>query len=327
VTLEPFEEGHKCGSRVQYARTRWEGAMRFRLLPSIWLLSQIASPAWAVTITIAWTSVGNPGNTCARQSQGCFGAVGYKYQIGTYEVTNAQYAAFLNAKAAADPLGLYNTNMGSAGPPHYGGITRSGSEGSYTYVAIAGRGDMPVNWVSFYDALRFANWLNNGQGSGDTETGAYTLLGGTATPSNGTTVTRNAGAKIFLPSEDEWYKAAYYDASSASYFADPAGSSTQTACTIATATANHANCDSGDGHAVGDLTNMGSYTGSASPYGSFDQGGNVWEWNEAIINGSYRGRRGGSFDSGPLFLAASTRSFGGPAGEGFFFGFRVARIP
>ncbi len=140
--------------------------------------------------------------------------MGYDYLIGTYEVTNAQYAEFLNAKAASDPLGLYNTSMGDPSTNStfvgHGGITRSGSSGSYSYSAIAGRGDMPVNYVSFYDSLRFANWLNNGQGSGDTETGAYTLLGGTAAPSNGMTVTRNAGATIFLTSENEWYKAAYY---------------------------------------------------------------------------------------------------------------------
>jgi sulfatase modifying factor 1 len=85
-----------------------------------------------------------------------------------------------------------------------GGITRSGVSGSFTYSAIAGRADMPVDFVSSYEALRFASWLNNGQGGGDTETGAYTLLGGTATPSNGTTVTRNACATIALASEDEW---------------------------------------------------------------------------------------------------------------------------
>jgi sulfatase modifying factor 1 len=85
--------------------------------------------------------------------------------------------------------------------------------------------------VSFYDTLRFANWLNNGQGSGDTETGAYTLLGGTQTPSNGTTVTRNPGATIALPSDNEWYKAAYYDASSTDYFLHPTRSNAATACT------------------------------------------------------------------------------------------------
>jgi hypothetical protein len=87
---------------------------------------------------------------------------------------------------------------------------------------------MPVNMVTFYNALRFANWMNNGQGSGDTETGAYTLLGGTETPTNGNIVSRNPGATIVLTREDEWYKAAYYDFSSTSYFAYPAGSSTQT---------------------------------------------------------------------------------------------------
>ena len=93
-------------------------------------------------------------------------------------MTNAQYAEFLNAKAATDPLGLYNTSMGSDAT--FGGITRSGVSGSYTYTAKLGFENKPVIYVSFYDALRFSNWLNNGQGSGDTETGAYTLLGGTA---------------------------------------------------------------------------------------------------------------------------------------------------
>ena len=50
-----------------------------------------------------------------------------------------------------------------------------------------------------------ANWLHNGKGSGDTETGAYTL-----TNANDLTMVKNSGAKYWIPSEDEWYKAAYY---------------------------------------------------------------------------------------------------------------------
>jgi len=172
--------------------------------------------ALAAPITIDTVPVGNLGNSADTTG---FGAVSYRYNIGTTEVTNAQYAEFLNEKAKSDPLGLYNTSMGSG----IGGITRSGSNGSYSYSTISGREDMPVSYVSWYDSIRFANWLHNGQGSGDTETGAYTILGGTATPSNGLSITRNPGAQWWLTSEDEWYKAAYHknDGDTASYFEYP----------------------------------------------------------------------------------------------------------
>ena len=178
--------------------------------------------------------------------------------------------------------------------------------------------------MSFYDALRFANWMNNGQGGGDTETGAYTLVGGAPEPTNGTTVTRNAGATIFLTSEDEWYKAAYYHVLPTPVYYDyPAGSDTQTTCATPTALANRANCGFAMG---GDLTDVGSYTGSPSPYGTFDQGGNVIEWNESII-GSNRGVRGGGNNENPSELAASTRFDSGPTLEHQDVGFRVAMIP
>jgi hypothetical protein len=289
-------------------------------LLALLVLVTLGAPASAVTLD--WVTVGNPGNACDVQSQGCFGAVSETYLIAKYEVTNAQYAEFLNAKAASDPLALYNTEMGFSS---FGGITRSGSPGSFTYDAKPGREELPVNYVSFYDALRFANWLHNGQGTGDTETGAYTLLGGTPEPSNGTTVTRNPGATIFLPSEDEWYKAAYHNAAglaASDYFDYPAGSDTQTICSTPTAMPNRANCF----FAVGNFSEVGSYTASASPYGTFDQGGNVDEWNEAAIsNGLNRGFRGGNSNNVVDLLAASRRRNTFPLAEGFF-GFRVASI-
>jgi formylglycine-generating enzyme len=295
--------------------------LRIRWICALSLL--IASSASAVTM--AWTPIGNPGNGCDPQSQGCFGGVGYAYSIGTYEVTNAQYAEFLNAKAQTDQLSLYNTNMGTS---TYGGISRSGSSGSYTYNAIAGRGDMPVNFVSFYDALRFANWMSNGQATGDTETGSYTLLGGTSEPTNGATVTRNPSATIVLTSENEWYKAAYYDMASLSYFDYPAGSNTQTTCATPSATANTANCQQVVDSPYGQLTPVGSYTGSTSPYGTFDQGGNVSEWNEAG-DASYRGVRGGEFDGGAAGLAASYGGGGGTSASNEYseLGFRLTIVP
>jgi formylglycine-generating enzyme required for sulfatase activity len=279
-------------------------------------LPLLAAFFWLTTSASAvkadwWVPVGDPGN--AADTTG-YGAVPYPYEISKYEVTNAQYAWFLNAVGATDTYALYNTNMGSG----YGGITRSGSPGSYTYSAIAGRENMPVIYVSWYDALRFANWRHNGQPTGaqdasTTEDGAYDM-------SLGSSVVRKAGARVFLTSEDEWYKAAYYDAGLASYFEYPAGSDTETTCAMAGPMANTANC----GGEVGDLTDVGSYTGSPSPTGTFDQGGNVWEWNEALI-GSERGLRGSGYYGDRDGLEASRRFGFDPTCELYHLGFRVAR--
>jgi formylglycine-generating enzyme len=286
-----------------------------RLCSSLLLSLLIASSASALTMD--WTPISNPGN--AADDTG-FGAVSYAYSIGTYEVTMGQWTEFLNAKAASDPYSLYSSFFLS-------GIVRSGSSGSLTYSVSAGSANFPIGNVDFYDALRFVNWMNNGQGSGDTETGAYTLLGGTALPSNGTTVTRNAGATIVLPSENEWYKAAYYDAVSASYFDYPAGSDTQTTCSAPTTTPNSANCE----NAIGVAAFIGSYIGSASPYGTFDQGGNLWEWSETIapVIGGGDGRvvRGGSYGGLASWLAATNRFSFIPSSADPFHGLRLAMIP
>ena len=276
------------------------------------LILFLAPPASAISVDTA--AVGNPGNACETQTQGCFGAVAYTYQIGRFEVSNAQYAAFLNAVAATDTNGLYNTSMGGSQ------ITRSGSPGSYTYAAVAGGENKPITSFSFYDALRFANWLNNKQPSGaqnasTTEDGAYTFSGPT------TVSARNAGARFAVPTENEWYKAAYY--SGTVYFDYPAGSNTATTCAMPTATPNNANCN---GANFSNLTDGGSYTGSFSPYGTFDQGGNVWEWNETII-GAGRGIRGGAAHLPGSVMSASTQLNNDPTAEENLVGFRVVPEP
>lgn len=287
------------------------------LLAAILALSPLFASS-ALAISIPTVPVGNAGNSADITG---YGAVSYSYRIGTTEVTNTQYAAFLNSKAASDPLGLYNPSMGSG----LGGISRIGASGSYTYAPTPGRELKPVNYVSWYDAIRFANWLHNGQGAGDTETGAYTILGGTKTPTNGLTITRNPGALWWLTREDEWYKAAYHkkDGVTGNYFDYPTTSDTAPTPQGPPGGPNSANF----AYAIGDPTNAGAYANSASPYGTFDQGGNVWEWNESLVNSSSRRLRGGSFENDAVDLSASVPNFLEPSSELDTVGFRFATIP
>jgi formylglycine-generating enzyme required for sulfatase activity len=145
-----------------------------------------------------FVTVGNAGNP--NDITG-YGGVNYQYQIGKYCVTNSDYEDFLDAVAATDSYGLYSVNMGSNAR---GGIARSGSSGSYTYSTRANMCAKPVNFVSWFDAARYCNWLHNNYGS--TETGAYTLNGA----NDGNAVAKNPGALYWIPTENEWYKAAYH---------------------------------------------------------------------------------------------------------------------
>ncbi len=312
-------------SSLRYAlRTIYCGKSSTCTLIAIGLCIVPQQFACAANISIDAVYVGNAGN--GPDDTG-LGAVDYDYRIGTYEVTNTQYAAFLNAKAASDPLGLYNTNMGSG----LGGITRGGESGSYSYSTISGRENKPVNNVSWFDTIRFVNWLHNGQGNGATETGAYTILGGTPIPSNWLSITRNLGATWWLPNVDEWYKSAYHknNGDTVNYFEYPTSSETAPTAEPPAGGSNSANYLS----AVGDLTDAGAYIDSDSPYGTFDQGGNVWEWNESPVDrllGPRRGARGGTFDTGTLSLSATgprrlVPPF--PSDEIPVVGFRVATVP
>ena len=275
----------------------------------------------AGAVEMEWVLVEAPGNADGVYG---FGAVDYYYQIGAYEVTNAQYAEFLNAVAATDPYDLYDSRMAGS----HGGIARSGASGSYTYATIAGREQRPVTYVSFYDCLRFVNWLENGQPTSSedpwaTEDGAYAF--GDATNVG----PRHADATIFLPNEDEWFKAAYFDPWLDDYHRYPTGTSTLPTCAAPGATPNTAKCFIGDpneGHPPVFATDVGGYTGSPSPNGTFDQGGNVWEWNETMF--SYgRVQRGGSFKYTADALRASGQAHDIPTNARDDVGFRVASVP
>ena len=169
---------------------------------------------------------------------------------------------------------------------------------------------------------------NGGQPTGlqtslTTEDGAYTLTPEAIATNS---VLRNVTASVFVPSENEWYKAAYYDPIAGLYYDYPTGTNEVTGCVAPGAdTGNSANC-SGAGSV---LTNVGAYSLSDSPSGTFDQGGNVWEWHEQIKFTSARGLRGGDWYYDAGYLAAGYSGYGNPLapGENNDIGFRVASIP
>jgi formylglycine-generating enzyme required for sulfatase activity len=295
----------------------------------------------ASQITYEMVTVGNPGN--ANDTGGTNnGAVAYSYQIGKYDVTIGQYTAFLNA---ADPNGtnpnnIYNSEM--ANDLNLAGISyTAGASAGAKYAVINNGGDSsnrPITYVSWFDAARFANWMTNGQGSGSTETGAYTLGGATS----GNAVAANPGAAFRLPTENEWYKAAYYTpnyggSGVAGYYAYATQSDTAPGNTIGS-TANQANWFTGDGYSVTQsgsyvsaqnyLTDVGAFTNSGSFYGTFDQSGNVFQWNDLdglASSGSSRGLRGGGWltDLAP-YLSSSGFISDVPSYEYFDIGFRLA---
>jgi formylglycine-generating enzyme len=322
----------------------------------------LSSPASGTTIDTV--PVGDAGNAADQVYAGGssinpnslqFGAVAYNYRIGRTEVTVQQYTDFLNSVAATDTYGLYNPSMAT----DTDGIRQSGASGSYSYSVIR-LPNRPITYVSWADAARFANWLHNGQPSGlqtasTTERGAYTL-DGAMTQAALSGVSRNADATWFLPSENEWYKAAYYQpaeqggdvvnsywlyptrTNSAPYSDNPPGSDAPTQSNAANFWSDdHLANGYNDGYAATGSpvqvlpqnyykTDVGAYTQSSSFYGTFDQGGNVDEWTEAKFS-TNRVVRGGSWDETVGRLQASSRDSANPVGASSFYGFRVATVP
>jgi formylglycine-generating enzyme required for sulfatase activity len=240
------------------------------------------------------------------------GAVDYEYNMGKYEVTAGQYTAFLNAVAATDTYGLYNFNMDVAENPYGCNIVRTGTSGNFVYSVANDWANRPVNFVSWGDAARFANWLQNGQPSGvqslaTTEDGAYFLNGATSSDAL-IQVTRNVNWEWAIPTEAEWFKSAYHknDGNTGNYFyystsseTDPGyvdrdgflrtefGGPTTQFIEGGTDPGNYATQNGmirgQDG--IGSpyyRTEVGEWENSTSPYGTYDQSGNVWEWTELV---------------------------------------------
>ena len=302
----------------------------------------------ASSVQYELTRIGNPGNDADKTG---YGSVPTTFWIGTFEVTIRQYCDFLNAVAATDPYGLYDPAM--AGVLNSAGISRSGTSGSYSYAPVNNAGDSsrrPVTYVNWFDAARFANWMANGQPAGPqgpstTENGAYNLAGattGAAVPPNLINPNRGGRPAFFLPTEDQWYKAAYYspklNRNRGGYFRYATASNTAPG-NIPGSTSNTANyIDDYSGtyfYAVPQeryidpeqnyLFDVGVYSGSASYYGIFDQSGAVYNWNDLSGSASAsRGLRGGFFFAGSASIQSVTFAQVAPNREGADAGFRLA---
>jgi sulfatase modifying factor 1 len=276
---------------------------------------------------IDYVSVGDPGN--AADPETGIGSVATVYSIGKYEVTNSQYVQFLNS---VDPFGqnlldLYNPEMTSSA---VGGISLdAGAADGERYSVKLGYGTQPVVYVSFFDAMRFVNWV----GYGNTESGAYEL-------SDGALAERNAGATIWIPSVAEWYKAAYYQPAAAGgdtdgYWSFPMRTNDFPSSEPPAGTAPAGNFVGLDGNfAVTEdstfdpdqnyLTNVGAYAGSNSHYGTFDQGGNVREWTDTSSSDLDRTVLGGSWSDFPFVMSSTNSQSLATSTEDGLLGFRVA---
>jgi formylglycine-generating enzyme required for sulfatase activity len=312
-------------------------------------------------LDIETVPVANAGNAANGDGNG---AVSYNYNIGKYEVTADEYRVYLNATASTDIRGSWDdgmTNPGTIGTPYHTGcmITRNGTNGVYTYdfsgrpvgTAEADWASKPANYLTLFDVMRFINWLHNGQPTGvlqnnsSTDAGVYFLDGqyhedvGPKNIEGADLVPHAVDATWWIPTEDEWYKAAWHknDGVTGNYWTYPTSSDTLPGRDVNETTSPSNNANYAFGVDTGLLlgmpymrTDVGEFELSASPYGTFNQAGNVKEWNETIQGmGSptitYWGIRGGNYRNVSSHMTPTYDPFGLTANnEGGIYGFRVA---
>jgi len=240
-------------------------------------------------ISMDFVTIGHAGNAADTGGTVGRGAVSYNYRIGKYEITNAQWNAFTSAAGTptGNPSEAYSTNTFWTGT------------------------QQPTNNVSWYEAAQFCNYLT----SGNKSLGAYQLgANGSITVDRASAIS-TYGTIYVIPTEDEWYKAAFFKPNASGYSFYANGTNTKP---IAGVQSNY-NSNS--------PWNIGS--GTIEQNGTFDMMGNVWEWNENIVYSSFRGERGGSYGDGQNGNSCMSSWVLGtfPANDSIDMGFRIASVP
>jgi len=234
-------------------------------------------------IDIDFVTIGNAGNAGDTRPEtnpyGC-GAVGYNYRIGKYEVTATQWQTI-------------NTAAGI------------GDSGTWS-------GNQPVAEISWYDAAQFCNYLT----SGNKYSGAYKFdISGNFQEIDRASSISTYGTTYVIPTENEWYKAAYFKPNASGYSLYANGTDTAPIAGV------NSNYDMAIGAPWDIITN-----GTMEQNGTFDMMGNVWEWHENFYYSYYDTVRGGCYLNTDGCLASSCSSYYSP-GEGSHIGFRVASVP
>ncbi len=291
-------------------------------------VASLAATAFGAPITIPTVVIGNPGNAGNPASNPTnLGSVSDIFRIAPTETSNSDYVAFLNAvdPGGTNPNGVYDTRMTS---DTNGGIAfNAGASAGAKYSVKTGSralnatyATMPVNYVSWFSAARFINWLENGQQSDPTsmEDGTYTLNGATG----GSVVARNSGSTYFLPSVDEWYKAAFYNGSTYTDYQTNSNVAPNASLNIALA-----NVGNFAGISGGPM-DVGAYANAGSAYGLYEMMGNVTEITETSFGGQFRAMGGGFGAPNPASWNATANPI---LKNGNFsnvsYGFRVAAVP
>ncbi len=246
---------------------------------------------WLGANNTHFVEVGNAGNS-AHADTG-FGSVGYQYSIGKYEVTNAQYAKFMNA------VGSNTVNVNGTTVKLFGGFDASSSYSKFslieqsadgkTFSAASGKENYAVNFISGFGAAMYCNWLTNGASETatmeDLLTGAYNFGKFGASIDIFKEENINGNGTYRLPSADEWFKAAYYNPESDSYTLYAVGD------TISADMANYNNRNGG-------TASVKQYEMYPSFYGTLNQSGNVIEYIVLVNEAGERiGTIGGGFYS------------------------------
>lgn len=266
------------------------------------------------TFAIDFVTIGDPGNmpdpdnnpNSYQGHPGVFpiGDVAYVYRMGKYEISREK----IEKANALGNLGITlidMTDLGGNGP------------------------DQPATGLNWFEAAKFVNWLNTSTGHNEAykvSDGEFKVWQPTDVGYDPNNIFRNQLAQYFLPSVDEWYKAAFYDGKSGVYYQFPTGSDTPPIPTARGTT---------PGTVVYHQTKPApvNEAGGLSPYGTMGQGGNIWEWEEteyghtnmSMLYG-LRGLRSGDWDDNDEHVSANYRNPFPPYVENQLksFGFRVA---